>query len=336
MDYYKKVLVLKQTEYGVFDKCRPLGGIVRVECENGICEIHLSFINFSPTFDGVYKGFFSYDNGKIFCIDLGSNPTFLHTIIPNFSTSHPLSFGVVLIKNDIPLTLAFASEQNAPNAIKDFNRAVIEKVVEEKKQTASTKKVCSTTLLTEEQSTSYDDEAVATVNYYDFDTDINCKLEKIKECDNVVSRMENELPYNRSKEKTEKIQTDNSCSQNEKNGGSFAKYSQKNPFYSTVRSELNEIFRKFPEEKELTGALPNSKWAKITYAENKFYVVGLIKENSQPKYICYGVPATYSSAPPKDLAGKSTFIPLSVFNVHGDGYWMMFQDAITGERLDMN
>ena len=66
-------------------------------------------------------------------------------------------------------------------------------------------------------------------------------------------------------------------------------------------------------------------------AENKFYVVGLVKENGVEKYICYGVPAKYSPEPPKELKGYASFIPLSVFDLQGDGYWMMFQDAQDGK-----
>ena len=61
--------------------------------------------------------------------------------------------------------------------------------------------------------------------------------------------------------------------------------------------------------------------------------MGVIKEDNLPKYICYGVPGAYSETPPKELDGYCTFIPLSVFDIMGDGFWMMFQDAITGECI---
>ena len=62
-------------------------------------------------------------------------------------------------------------------------------------------------------------------------------------------------------------------------------------------------------------------------------IVGLVKEGGKEKYICYGVPAVYSKEPPKELKGFCSFIPLSVFDMKGDGYWMMFQDAVTGECI---
>ena len=72
---------------------------------------------------------------------------------------------------------------------------------------------------------------------------------------------------------------------------------------------------------------------KINYSQSGYYVVGVINENKTPKYICYGVPAVYSKTPPKELDGFCTFIPLSIFSLDGDGFWMMFQDAVTGECI---
>lgn len=58
-------------------------------------------------------------------------------------------------------------------------------------------------------------------------------------------------------------------------------------------------------------------------------MVGLVKEDGKEKYICYGVPDKYSTNPPETLKDCASFIPLSVFNLKGDGYWMMLQDAVT-------
>ena len=45
------------------------------------------------------------------------------------------------------------------------------------------------------------------------------------------------------------------------------------------------------------------------------------------------MPSVYSETPPKELDGYCSFIPLSVFDMKGDGFWMMFQDAVTGECI---
>ena len=55
--------------------------------------------------------------------------------------------------------------------------------------------------------------------------------------------------------------------------------------------------------------------------------------NGKEKYICYGVPAPFSKEPPKELKGFCTFIPASVYDLFGNGFWMMFQCAETGECI---
>ena len=97
---------------------------------------------------------------------------------------------------------------------------------------------------------------------------------------------------------------------------------------------MTSILNKFPPEEGLNKLFPDGKFVKINYSVDKFYVVGLIKENGKEKYVCYGVPAVYSPTPPKELAGYCSFIPLSIFDLNGDGYWMMFQDALTGKCIN--
>ena len=78
---------------------------------------------------------------------------------------------------------------------------------------------------------------------------------------------------------------------------------------------------------------PDSVFVRINYSSEKYYVVGVIKEKNTEKYVCYGVPAAYSETPPKELDGYCSFIPVSIFDMKGDGFWMMFQDATTGECI---
>ena len=74
----------------------------------------------------------------------------------------------------------------------------------------------------------------------------------------------------------------------------------------------------------------------MNYAEGKYYTVGLIRLDGLPRYICYGVPGKYSLHPPNELAGYCSFLPLSLFDLKGDGYWMLYQDADTGDAVKMN
>ena len=77
--------------------------------------------------------------------------------------------------------------------------------------------------------------------------------------------------------------------------------------------------------------MPESVWSRVDFGKNKYYVVGLISEGRKPKYICYGVPAEKRGEPPQALKGWCSFLPASLFDLDGRGYWIMYQDAETGK-----
>ena len=82
--------------------------------------------------------------------------------------------------------------------------------------------------------------------------------------------------------------------------------------------------------------MPDSDWVRIDFGKNKFYVVGVIREGKKPKYICYGVPAEKRGEPPDALKGYCSFLPASLFDLDGKGYWMMYQDAETGKNVRLS
>ena len=75
-----------------------------------------------------------------------------------------------------------------------------------------------------------------------------------------------------------------------------------------------------------------SRWVKVTQ-NGKSFVVGVIDEKNYPKYICYGLPGAYGQKP-KEIKGYASFIPKSPFALKGDGYWVMYQDAVSGKSIE--
>ncbi|NLX70452.1 MAG: hypothetical protein GX024_06090 [Clostridiales bacterium] len=59
------------------------------------------------------------------------------------------------------------------------------------------------------------------------------------------------------------------------------------------------------------------------------YIVGIIKEKDDVRYIVYGVPGTYAAMPPVYMQGFSAWKP--VRNSYRIGYWLLYIDALTGE-----
>ncbi len=81
---------------------------------------------------------------------------------------------------------------------------------------------------------------------------------------------------------------------------------------------------------------PNSEWVKVSYpgpAGWWHYISGKIYKGGALVAKALGVPGEYGMTPPIWLEGFGTYLRC----VSGDarGYWLMFQDAETGEVLDM-
>lgn len=340
MEFFKKSVVLKQTEKGYSSNEKPLSGIARIETESGVSDFYLTIINARLLSDATFKvGILNGDSLIVF--ELGKRPSSFHATLENFICANGFSIGLFVEQDDIPLTVAFAQDGACNISLTDFKKAVAEKCLLDRK--AKQKSATYTETQTEtyiehtakkesvnQTPPAYDDEAVATVNYYDLESNDNSTI--IKE--NIDVQYEDELPVIGSQEETQQVADFLDRFSNETDLNFSKEPEKEQPYYRTVEKELNNIFSKFPREVNLEKLFLESKFAKINYSKDKYYVVGLIKENGKEKYICYGVPAVYSPEPPKELKGFCSFIPLSVFCFDGDGYWMMFQDAESGNCIN--
>ena len=143
------------------------------------------------------------------------------------------------------------------------------------------------------------------------------------------------MPNSKRKDKEKEKRADSDSAKNETDASSCQNRTGKTPYYLSVKDELDRVFSGFSHELGLEKMFPDSVFVKVPYSKEKFYVVGLVKELGVEKYICYGVPEKYSPNPPEALKDCATFIPLSIFDLKGDGYWMMFQDAITGDCIKL-
>ncbi len=343
MSFYKKVVVLKELEKGFSLSNKKISGIARVEIESGVCELHLSLINVSSANNGEFMLFFVDADKTIFCFPLGIRP-FAHALIFNDipHVEKGFSIGLCFVKDDLPVTIAFSATEDSPVSLTDFKKLVADKCLELRRKKERERMEKSSPAPCEEQppipkdlsTTPYDDEAVATENFYALSEQINDRLQLFKETEDARLRNENAMSNERCQEKAQESEHTTDCVQDETNA-SFCKENNGRVYYDTVRAELDGVFEKFPPDEKLNAFFAESKWARVRYAENKYYVVGLVKENGVEKYICYGVPAKYSPEPPKELLGYASFIPLSVFDLQGDGYWMMFQDAVNGKCIKL-
>ena len=109
-------------------------------------------------------------------------------------------------------------------------------------------------------------------------------------------------------------------------------------FYEQIKPQIDALFNKYEEYKVLEEIIPSSKWAKIVYDnDGNYYILGLIyKENGDVLYICYGVPSIGGNNPPEDIKEYAGWLPKDVNNANGEGYFIVCQDAVSGETLKVD
>ena len=103
-------------------------------------------------------------------------------------------------------------------------------------------------------------------------------------------------------------------------------------FIDEIGEQIKGLFDAHPAEEVLESIIPNSKWVSVDFnGDGKTYVVGLIMEEGEIKFISYGVPGEWSEKPPKNFNEEARFLPLDISDPKGKGYWLTYQDAFDGE-----
>ncbi len=317
MGFSKSVIILKQLEKGYSLSGKTISAIARLESENEITDLYLTLVNANHEKSGEFVLFLLKDTGEQSYFELSGKNSF-NARLYGIKDSLGFSAGLFYVENSLPVLVAYGESDTSKVSVnklkKTFSENIINKLKEEKKN-----------------SKDYDDEVVATENYYLNDEELKEKLRLIKEVDDEDDGLSFSTFSGKNQKETTEKQTE---TYGDKNGADYIsseKFTESNPYFKSVRKELEDIFNKFKKEETLEKCIPDSKWVKIYFSETKYYVVGLVKEEGAVKYICYGVPSAFSETPPKSLQGFCCFVPRSVIKLKGDGYWMMFQDAISGE-----
>lgn len=140
-------------------------------------------------------------------------------------------------------------------------------------------------------------------------------IEKNKEqADGIFEKEESRQPPQEAKEEEER----------EKSEGREGK----TRFLGAISASLEELFSLYPAEERLAGVVPFSKWVRVPL-ESGYYVVGVISDQEgAARYLAYGVPDKDNASPPDAYPACRGWLPLEE---DGAGYWMMYQDALTGE-----
>ena len=104
---------------------------------------------------------------------------------------------------------------------------------------------------------------------------------------------------------------------------------RKATYFERSSAELEKLLKTNERFTPIEKLIPGSTFVKINYDRNRNYIVGAIGRD----YICYGVPSFYSDTPPQPLCGYARWLPFDPAKPREEGFWMMYQDGISGETL---
>ena len=99
-------------------------------------------------------------------------------------------------------------------------------------------------------------------------------------------------------------------------------------YYNSVKAEIGRVFTQFPPYYPLIRKYKGSFFVRIDFpSSEKYFVLGVLERKGEVKYICYGLPAEKEGFSDKDFVFVEN-APTS--------FWMLFQDASTGQISAMN
>lgn len=345
MNYIKKLCILKQLSSGFASDGKKVSALLTAESFAGRLTLTLAMIGFAPLSSGRYR--------LLVCDEHGTRETFE---VPSPAGVTVKRESALNIADGFGCLICFAGGKITPVAfgkcgdktydVKKMCAALDAEEAPQRREPAAKKPLPAAKAnqsaplpaakaeqpapppAREESGPPYDDEVVATENYYEFE-DVDKKNLKIREKTDGTDHEASGKEAHGS----EKIAGEDEDAQSlfRFAGSENLREDERACYYDQVKGELSDLFSAHPAEEELEKCVPLSRWAKVTFARNKYYTVGVINDEKRPKYICYGVPAEKRGEPPEALKGKCSFLPLSLFEPDGKGYWMMFQDAETGQ-----
>lgn len=317
--YTKNIAVIRGLKEGFSADGGALSGLVRAEKYGQSLRVEVSLINFAPLSEGRFVTALTDGEAAVLVEDC------LFEGLSDVDTSQGFAAGVFYLNGGVfPVASAICGGfYGAALDLKGF----VERAEGIERGKESTGKSAVT----------YEDEAIAEVNYYEYaKTDKNGGA--------ICADSQKETPG-------DQIVLDETaaCAVEEKQGGvknaqaeerSDEKQTGVPPlargcFYEKMKGEIEGILSVYPSEEALCRTVENSRWVRISYGDDTYYVFGVIYADGIPQYICYGVPAKTAERPPESMAGLAGYIPSSSEEGCG-GYWVMYQDANTGASLKLD
>ena len=318
--YVKKIAVIKQIKGGFSADGGLLSGLVKAETYAGFLKVEVSLINFAPLTEGRY----------VLGLTDGLNTVVFEGLSyegeDEINLSSGFAFLVCFCHNGVAPVASAACGQMAC-ALPDLKEEMARRE----------------NIRPAKGGAAYDDEAITEVNYYEraYESSAAVREAEKEEKERAAGSEDAEnscaVEGGESVEKPERGERRKSgrlvkpaaiknFSDEQTEGGLAG-----GDYYTRMEGDIEKIFSTYPKESALERAVEGSRFAKISYGENKYYVFGVLTVEGKPRYLCYGVPAKDAQKPPPSLRECATYIPVS----DGAGYWMTYQDAATGVSIQI-
>ena len=154
----------------------------------------------------------------------------------------------------------------------------------------------------------------------------------------VIDKLQNEIYTDLNNIESKSLNTQSALNNNidlkTENNNNNNNNNEQSQFLNDIIYQLDEMLNSNPEDDVLNSIIPNSRFVRI--ASDNPYVLGVIYENDLLRYIAYGVPAQYNTLPPAELSQHYQWLPLNPRDVMSDGYFMIYQDALSGNLVEIN
>ena len=341
MNYFKKTCILRQLRQGFSGDGKTLSGLVKIEQYGKNISAEVSILNFAPLSAGEYYCLLSDAFSHTELLPLRGKSLF--NIVSGLDISAGFCAIICFVKDEV-LPIAYGV-----NGKEDYEwRKILETAFP-----TPTKKTGAGSRLTDESAIMEHKNQPPMSNPKEKEQEqerITPQAKPQKYNDELLA----EKDYYRAEEGDERERDYENCSNaqiesgTEKENGENGYDAQEDddaenvlhPFevdsdgyYRSVKSEIDELFARYPKDDTLNGVFSCSEWVRIKGEENApQYLVGVVYENWKAKYVCYALPAEDGESPPEEIKDVCTFVPISAFN-DCVGFFVIFQSATTGECI---
>lgn len=361
MNYVKKMCILRQLKQGFSGDGKTLSGLVKIEQYGKNLAVEVSIINFAPLALGEYYCLLSDGKGKTEMLALRGKSLF--NILSDLDISHGFCAVICYVKNDV-VPIAYGINGNGAYDWKTILNATLPPVFPKKQpvparkepileqataqavvnapdpvparkepilEQATTQAVVNTpdpvparkepNTIDEISSQTYDDEVVADENYFKEQKQDGQELFQKVGSDAYV---EGATQSQGTQEGVDLAENDDA------DDVRHAFTTQSDGYYHSVKTEIDELFSQYPKDDTLKDAFSCSEWARVKGTqENPEYLVGVVYDDGQAKYICYALKAVDEDNPPAEICDVCTFVPVSCL-LDASGFFVIFQSAATG------